>query len=586
MSDDEQELYCICRRPEGTVFMICCEHCDQWFHGHCMGITKEMADNIELYYCLECRLRHKDLTIKYKHPPKDVEEEAGKVYCARTDCPIELAPDCTSKYCSRECRMIVGHQLLRSFMRRVAPGPHNGTSAALISRLEAEKTSFQQDLDRRKRAIAALHAEITAFQRHVDRLNAGEFAAESGEQPVIESSDASSTSGGGGGGENGPAHHTDGSGGGEVKQEVKEDAQMKEEEEERQGTEMEGVVGDADKPYVSRQAAGEAGGNEQGGGDSSKDGATSSEEPAAKRARMDEGSGHDSGTVAGAVKEEADGRDAKGRNDDSGGNGGSADNDDDENDSGGGDDDDDDDGEGRGVLGVLGDWTNMPGTITCFICTRELPLAAGLKHIPQCFRATELKFPLLGTHPVILPFCPIKAFCNKKMGKRQEVCQQVDAFCFQHSPTAKAMWRIKGERCCGFYPRSASPEDGCCRRPYKQCPAHLAWQFSRLGLLSKEIIAESHQAEVAAQELDRCTTRLSQQHLLIMHAMHSVEDIPASEAAPPTADPYWKEGAESQTSSEQPEWLRRREEADPYVQDDTRPALTVGTKSLPKRHWR
>uniref|UniRef100_A0A672NT65 CXXC-type zinc finger protein 1-like n=1 Tax=Sinocyclocheilus grahami TaxID=75366 RepID=A0A672NT65_SINGR len=36
-------LYCICRKPDINCFMIGCDNCNEWFHGHCIHVTEKMA---------------------------------------------------------------------------------------------------------------------------------------------------------------------------------------------------------------------------------------------------------------------------------------------------------------------------------------------------------------------------------------------------------------------------------------------------------------------------------------------------------------------------------------------------------------
>ena len=46
----EESVYCICRRgKEG--FMIQCSNCNKWFHGECVRVTDQDADQIEDYFC-------------------------------------------------------------------------------------------------------------------------------------------------------------------------------------------------------------------------------------------------------------------------------------------------------------------------------------------------------------------------------------------------------------------------------------------------------------------------------------------------------------------------------------------------------
>uniref|UniRef100_T1H3Q5 PHD-type domain-containing protein n=1 Tax=Megaselia scalaris TaxID=36166 RepID=T1H3Q5_MEGSC len=44
--DDPTKLWCICRQPHNNRFMICCDTCEEWFHGSCVQITKAM--NLEM----------------------------------------------------------------------------------------------------------------------------------------------------------------------------------------------------------------------------------------------------------------------------------------------------------------------------------------------------------------------------------------------------------------------------------------------------------------------------------------------------------------------------------------------------------
>lgn len=56
--DDPNKLWCVCQKPHGGKFMICCDICKDWFHGHCVGVTKLMGDRFEKqgkeWFCGEC----------------------------------------------------------------------------------------------------------------------------------------------------------------------------------------------------------------------------------------------------------------------------------------------------------------------------------------------------------------------------------------------------------------------------------------------------------------------------------------------------------------------------------------------------
>lgn len=40
-------LWCICRQPHNNRFMICCDKCEDWFHGKCVNVTKAMGVEME-----------------------------------------------------------------------------------------------------------------------------------------------------------------------------------------------------------------------------------------------------------------------------------------------------------------------------------------------------------------------------------------------------------------------------------------------------------------------------------------------------------------------------------------------------------
>ncbi|KAE8581943.1 hypothetical protein XENTR_v10019882 [Xenopus tropicalis] len=72
-------VYCICRKPDINCFMIGCDNCNEWFHGHCINITEKMAKAIREWYCVQCRDKHPHLEIKYRHKKsKERERETEK----------------------------------------------------------------------------------------------------------------------------------------------------------------------------------------------------------------------------------------------------------------------------------------------------------------------------------------------------------------------------------------------------------------------------------------------------------------------------------------------------------------------------
>jgi hypothetical protein len=53
---DSDELFCLCRRPyDESQFYICCDSCQDWFHGRCVGVLQKEADTIDVYVCPNCQ---------------------------------------------------------------------------------------------------------------------------------------------------------------------------------------------------------------------------------------------------------------------------------------------------------------------------------------------------------------------------------------------------------------------------------------------------------------------------------------------------------------------------------------------------
>ncbi|KAJ6665756.1 hypothetical protein lerEdw1_002126 [Lerista edwardsae] len=57
---DPSTLYCICQQPHNNRFMICCDRCEEWFHGDCVGISEArgrlLERNGEDYICPNCTI--------------------------------------------------------------------------------------------------------------------------------------------------------------------------------------------------------------------------------------------------------------------------------------------------------------------------------------------------------------------------------------------------------------------------------------------------------------------------------------------------------------------------------------------------
>lgn len=80
-SQQNEVLYCICRKPDVDQFMIGCDHCNEWYHGECIGITKQEAKKIKQFCCNACQEKNPELHTKYKKTKEhtSIEDEADEI---------------------------------------------------------------------------------------------------------------------------------------------------------------------------------------------------------------------------------------------------------------------------------------------------------------------------------------------------------------------------------------------------------------------------------------------------------------------------------------------------------------------------
>ena len=47
--------YCTCNLPSNPDnLLICCDNCEKWFHGNCMGLNRKQADALDSWKCEQC----------------------------------------------------------------------------------------------------------------------------------------------------------------------------------------------------------------------------------------------------------------------------------------------------------------------------------------------------------------------------------------------------------------------------------------------------------------------------------------------------------------------------------------------------
>lgn len=94
-NEEENKLYCICRSSKTDRFMICCDKCEEWYHGHCVKITESQSKQIRRYYCPICVQKDSTLEFEYtdmfrkiqssKRKAEDEEEFFSNFECSDDD---------------------------------------------------------------------------------------------------------------------------------------------------------------------------------------------------------------------------------------------------------------------------------------------------------------------------------------------------------------------------------------------------------------------------------------------------------------------------------------------------------------------
>ncbi|CAD6933508.1 unnamed protein product [Tilletia controversa] len=112
-ADEDQALYCICKKKDDGSPMVECAACEDWFHLRCVGLSKRAVDRLESYTCPACsekialaksnsKQASKNKKGTFKSPPPSdrsspVDSEADSVYE-----PPEEVPSSTSTSLKRK----------------------------------------------------------------------------------------------------------------------------------------------------------------------------------------------------------------------------------------------------------------------------------------------------------------------------------------------------------------------------------------------------------------------------------------------------------------------------------------------------
>lgn len=100
-----QQVYCICKKPDGGELMVGCDKCDGWYHFNCLKLNRNYEKLYYRFFCPYCQLNDPEkCQIIYKKK------------CLIDDCYLPI--NGLSKFCSKEHGLIyfgrIKNQVLKS----------------------------------------------------------------------------------------------------------------------------------------------------------------------------------------------------------------------------------------------------------------------------------------------------------------------------------------------------------------------------------------------------------------------------------------------------------------------------------------
>ena len=149
VAGDEAEVYCVCHGMNDGSFMVGCDHCDNWYHGQCIGVTESLDDDVSLT-CPPC-CKAKGIAYQYQAAAAAYAERARKAAAARNDA-VSVAMAATHR---------LAENLRSEFSHR--------TLTALNTLRQKRAAAIQEERDRRYEQERRRLMEMHHLQQHAAR---------------------------------------------------------------------------------------------------------------------------------------------------------------------------------------------------------------------------------------------------------------------------------------------------------------------------------------------------------------------------------------------------------------------------------
>jgi len=77
LEDTENPAYQYCNGQDDGSFMICCDKCENWYHGICVNIKERESNKMDKYICIPCEQKGLGKT-SYKEARRSVKSNKSR----------------------------------------------------------------------------------------------------------------------------------------------------------------------------------------------------------------------------------------------------------------------------------------------------------------------------------------------------------------------------------------------------------------------------------------------------------------------------------------------------------------------------